>query len=141
MDIGASGSTYYGRALDEWERLVNTATRFLVERASLGKLTSYSELTDALERRTGLRRFDFDRDDERAALGYLLRQVVDRHRPSTGLLISSLVIYLNENDAGPGFYAMAQEFGRLPANASSSTKLEFWVEAVKQVHRYYGAVA
>jgi len=45
---------------------------FLIERARLGRLTSYTVLNATLERRTGLRRFDFGLQAERAAMGHLL---------------------------------------------------------------------
>jgi hypothetical protein len=60
----------YGRSNEEWTELAETATAFLIERAKLRKLTSYTELNATLIRRTGLRGFDFNRQDERAAMGY-----------------------------------------------------------------------
>ena len=67
-----------------------------------------------MRRRTGIRGFDFEQDSERAAIGHLLGLIVERNRPTTGLLISALVQYLNTNDAGPGFYALAADLGLLP---------------------------
>ena len=55
-----------------WDQLADAGLAFLVERARLGKLTSYTELNATLERRTGLSGFDFGRADERAAMGHLL---------------------------------------------------------------------
>ena len=100
-------------------------------------MTSYTELNATLVRRTGLPGFDFDRQDERAAMGHLLGLTVDRNRPSTGLMISALVTYLDANDAGPGFYALAQQLGELPRGASSGAKWEFWVWHVRSVHEHY----
>jgi hypothetical protein len=40
----------YGRADSEWEELVHAGRGFLVERAKLGKLTSYTELNATLAR-------------------------------------------------------------------------------------------
>jgi len=81
--------------------------------------------------------FDFERADERAAMGELLGLIVERNRPETGLMISALVHYLGENDAGPGFYVFAQDLGLLAKNASQDDKLTFWVEQVSALHRYY----
>lgn len=126
----------YGRGEESWERLADAGLAFLVERARLGKLTSYTELNSTLERRTGLPGFDFSRADERAAMGHLLYLIVERNRPTTNLMISSLVTYLDANDAGTGFYAFAQELGLLPRSASAQVKMEFWVRQVKALYQY-----
>lgn len=73
--------------------------RFLIERATQGRPTSYTELNEVLWNRTGLRRFDFSRADERAAMGYLRGSIVDDTSPRTKLMISAIVPYLNEIDA------------------------------------------
>lgn len=52
-------------------------------------------------------------------------------------MISALVTYLDANDAGPGFYALAQQLGELSRGASSGAKWEFWVSQVKAVHEHY----
>ena len=103
--------TGYGRGDDEWDRLAETGLAFLIERARLKKMTTYTELNATLCRRTGLRGFDFEQEKERAAMGHLLGLIVDRNHPTTTLMISALVQYLNANDAGPGFYALAVELG------------------------------
>ena len=59
----------YGRDDEEWNRLVDEALRFLVERARLRKITTYTEMNATLARRTGARPFDFGHDGERAAMG------------------------------------------------------------------------
>jgi hypothetical protein len=127
----------YGRSSDEWARLAESATAFLIERAKLRKVTSYTELNATLVRRTGLRGFDFDRQDERAAMGHLLGLVVQDDYPETRLMLSALVHYLDSNDAGPGFYALAQEYELLPRGASKATKETFWVGQVSAMHDFY----
>jgi hypothetical protein len=129
----------FGRDQADWDLLAEAGEVFLIERARLGRLTSYTELNAALERRAGLRRFDFALQAERTAMGHLLGLiVVERNRPVTGLVISALVIYLGGNDAGPGFYKLAQELGELPPGAlSARVKEEFWVGQVKALHVYY----
>lgn len=104
----------YGRDDISWDQLTAAGEAFLIERARLARVTSYTELNATLVRRTGLPGFDFDRQDERAAMGHLLGLIVARNRPATKLMISSLVTYLDANDAGPGFYALAQQRRRLP---------------------------
>jgi hypothetical protein len=127
----------YGRDDLVWDELARAGLEFLVERARLGKLTSYTELNATLVRRTGLPGFDFSRADERAAMGHLLYLIVELNRPATGLMISALVSYLDANDAGSGFYGYAQDLGMLPRNASAMQKLEFWAGQVKALHEHY----
>ena len=54
-----------------------------------------------------------------------------------GLLISVLVQYLNANDAGPGFYGLAQRKKLLRPRASQDEKLIFWVGHVRAVCAYH----
>ncbi|MER7987230.1 hypothetical protein ABTY53_16840 [Streptomyces noursei] len=133
----------YGRADSEWGELVAAGRAFLVERANLGKLTSYTELSVTLARRTGCRPFNFERADERAAMGRLLGLIVERDQevaPSDPpLMLSALVNYLGANDAGSGFYQLAKELQLLPMSASADEKFGFWVKQVKRLHERHGA--
>ena len=137
--VMGTGTMAFGRDQADWDLLAGAGEAFLIERARLGRLTSYTELNATLERRTGLRRFDFALQAERAAMGHLLGLiVVERNRPVTGLMISALVIYLDGNDAGSGFYKLAQDLGELPPGAlSSRVKEAFWVGQVKALQTYY----
>ena len=127
----------YGRDDLAWDELAQVGLEFLIERARLRKLTSYTELNATLVRRTRLPGFDFNRADERAAMGHLLYLIVELNRPATGLMISALVTYLDANDAGSGFYSYANDLAMLPGNASAMQKLEFWAGQVKELHEYY----
>src|SRR5690349_18377835 len=98
------GVAMYGRSDEAWEQLTDAGLKFLVERAQLHKVTTYTEMNSVLARRTGLPGFDFEQADERAAMGYLLGLIVERDYPKSGFMISALVHYLGANDAGPGFY-------------------------------------
>ncbi|WP_253905291.1 hypothetical protein [Arthrobacter sp. H14] len=125
----------YGRDDDEWDELVQAGHRFLIEVASLGKTTSYTEMNAVLQRRTGLVGFDFSQEKDRAAMGYLLGRVVDRDQADhPGLMISSLVVYLNANDAGTGFCNLARQKGLLHKGDS---KEEFWIRQVKASHELF----
>ncbi|MDW6061021.1 hypothetical protein SAZ11_27155 [Streptomyces sp. FXJ1.4098] len=123
--------------------LVAAGREFLVERAKLGKLTSYTELNVTLAGRTGCRAFNFARADERAAMGRLLGLIVERDQeiaPSDPpLMLSALVNYLSANDAGPGFYQLAKELQLLPMSASKDEKFAFWIKQVKRLYQRYGA--
>ncbi|GAA1002673.1 hypothetical protein STXM2123_1570 [Streptomyces sp. F-3] len=133
----------YGRANSEWDELAEAGRNFLIERARLGKLTSYTELNATLVRRTGCRPFDFQRADERAAMGHLLGLIVERDQeiaPSDPpVMLSALVVYLDSNDAGTGFYQLAKELGLLSMSASAREKFEFWIEQVKRIQARHGA--
>jgi hypothetical protein len=83
-----SRATAFGRDQADWDLLAEAGETFLIERARLGRLTSYTELNAVLERRTGLRRFDFGMQADRTAMGHLLGLiVVERNRPVTGLMV------------------------------------------------------
>jgi hypothetical protein len=123
-----------------WGQLADAGLAFLIERARLGRLTSYTEFNVALVQRTGLPGFDFSRADERLAMGHLLNLIVELNRPMTNLMISALVCYLDANHAGRGFYTLAQDLGLLSGNASAQQKLDFWVGQVKALREYYSQV-
>lgn len=133
----------YGRTESEWEELVDAGRGFLVERAKLGKLTSYTELNVTLARRTGCRAFDFERADERAAMGHLLGLIVERDQEIVSskprVMLSALVNYLGANNAGPGFYQLAKELQLLPMKASADEKLVFWAKQVERLYERHGA--
>jgi hypothetical protein len=140
---GGTQRLVFGRDQSDWDLLAEEGEAFLIERARLGRLTSYTELNAVLERRTGVRRFDFELQAERTAVGHLLGLiVVERNRPVTGLMISALVIYLDGNDAGSGFYKLAQDLGELPPGTlTPRVKEKFWVGQVKALHAYYRSSA
>jgi hypothetical protein len=48
-------------------------------------------------------------------------------------MLSALVIYLNGNDAGPGFYELASDMGLLTPKPSASQRDAFWTEQVKAI--------
>jgi hypothetical protein len=133
----------FGRDDLEWDQLVEAGTAFLIERAKLVRTTTYTEVDAALVRRTGLRGFDFSQAEERAAIGELLGRIVrtDIARtvyPEGHLMLSALVIYLNGNDAGTGFYALATDLGLLTSGASKEARERFWISQVRLLHDYYG---
>lgn len=53
------------------------------------------------------------------------------------LMLSALVHYLNENDAGQGFYALAQTMGLLRQRATADERLTFWIGQVNALYAYY----
>jgi hypothetical protein len=128
--------TRYGRTTAEWAALEAAGWEFLVSRAKLKRTTSYGEMSAALARRTRVREFNFDLDGERHAMGELLGQLSERSFSEASLLISVLVQYLNANDAGPGFYQLAQRKKLLRPHASAGERLAFWVSQLNAVYAH-----
>jgi hypothetical protein len=93
-------------------------------------------MNTVLARRTGVPEFDFDLDGERHAMGELLEQLSNHSFGQARLLISVLVQFLNENDAGRGFYDLAARKGLLPPNASKDQRLTFWIQHINAIHSY-----
>jgi hypothetical protein len=127
----------YGRSEEEWARLADVGKKFLIERATMQRTTSYTELNAALIHRTDTPGFNFDLDADRAAIGALLGQISeDTVGETRGLLISALVQYLDANDAGPGFYALAKSKG-LPVPTTTDDRQLFWAGHVGALHKHY----
>lgn len=126
-----------GRTDDEWDELVTQGRRFLVEQARLGRTTTYTELNAAIAQRSSTPSFDFSSAGERAATGQLLCAIVEQDRPTSGVLISAIVLYLNENDAGSGFYSLAESYDLLATNSPGSAKEAFWAAEVARVHEHF----
>ncbi|MEV0158366.1 hypothetical protein AB0H57_32455 [Micromonospora sp. NPDC050686] len=129
----------YGRHDAEWDVLVHAGKQFLRERALMERNTSYTEMSVTLARRTGYPVFDFSEQAERAAMGYLLGRIVQETYPVVGAMMSALVIYLDANDAGPGFYQLAQDMGLLHKGASKQAREAFWVQQVRGTFDHFRA--
>jgi hypothetical protein len=69
-------------------------------------------------------------------MGYLLGRIVQETYPTVGAMMSSLVIYLDANDAGTGFYQLAQEMNLLPRNAPKQAREEFWVQQTQKTFHH-----
>jgi hypothetical protein len=66
--------------------------------------------------------------------GRLLETIGERNRPETGVMITALVNYLDQNDAGPAY---AQRIGFLRKGATADGRLEFWASQIHAVHDHY----
>nr|WP_182633782.1 hypothetical protein [Dietzia sp. DQ11-71] len=120
----------YGISDDDWERQIEVAIRYLKRVAGLRRVTSYTELNREISEKTGLARFDFTHPEGRNAMSELLGEVVERTVDELGAMLSAVVLYIDENDAGPGFYSLAVDLGRLPADATSDQRIRQWSEEV-----------
>lgn len=132
-----SDGMIWGRDESEWNELVYVTTEFLAEQARLQRTTTYTELNSVLQRRTGAHPFDFSKDGDRAAMGALLGEVARAQLPTVGALISSIVLYLNENDAGGGFYRLATDLKLLPPQPTADQRLVFWSSQMATTYAHY----
>lgn len=70
-------------------------------------------------------------------MGHLLGRVTRRTIDNSRAMLSACTTS-GENDAGKGFYKLAQELGLLSPRASADERLAFWTDQVHQAHRVYG---
>lgn len=66
-------------------------------------------------------------------------ETVMAERPVSGHMLCAIVLYLNDNKAGPGFFKLATELGELAPGASADDEFAFWVGEVKTIHEHYRA--
>jgi hypothetical protein len=141
MSSNHNNDHQFGRPHSEWDALLPQGHRFLVERARLSRHTSYTEMNDVVTSRAHVRRFDFSHEIDRAGMGYLLGLIVAKTFPELEFMLSALVIYLNDNDAGDGFYKLASEMGLLRATASKAQREAFWVAQLNAAYSHFGRQA
>lgn len=130
----AAPQNLFGRTPEDWRELQQLVWEFVTEQARLGRTTAYSEVNNTIERRSRLRRFDFDHISERRAMGSLLGEISRHSAAEYGVMLSAIVIYLDRNDAGPSFYDLAVDLGLL---GPDDDRLAFWTRQVDAVHGIY----
>ncbi|MGC2865690.1 hypothetical protein ACMG4H_12650 [Corynebacterium glutamicum] len=116
----------HGRDLGTWQDLVSAAVESLQETARIGGKTTYTDLNREISEKTGQPGFDFSSPEGRNAMSDLLGHVVEQTYPEHQAMLSALVMYLNENKPGPGFYHLATTMGILSREASPEEKEAFW---------------
>jgi hypothetical protein len=70
-------------------------------------------------------------------MGNILGGISRENLSECGAMLSAIVVYIDRNDAGAGFYKLAQAVGLLPADATADQKLAYWADQVKQVHAHH----
>jgi hypothetical protein len=134
----------YGRIEGEWQELEQAGWDFLKARAAErpgdaahDPTVSYTVANEELAARTDQPAFNFGQQADRAAMGYLLGRIsLNRSFPVSRLLISALLRYHGEADAGPGFFNLAREVGLIHGSMSELERLEFWIRHVRLVQAY-----
>lgn len=128
----------YGRTIEQWQELVDAASESLKRTAKLRRDTNYTALNHEICRATGQSAFDFTNAADRAAMGDLLGDVVDATYDEHQVMLSALVMYIDENRPGPGFYNLAVLRGILDADATPTQKEEVWIEQFNRALEFYG---
>src|SRR5579875_88659 len=132
----------HGRTELEWEALEAAGWEFLINRAKRAgdPRTNYTEVNEILAEQTGQPTWNFNSEYDRAAMGGLLGRLVDRSytetkdQPGGGLMISAIVMFLNENGVGGGFYRKAASLGLIASERmSADAKFDFWVRQMTAV--------
>lgn len=107
-------------------------------------MLTYSRLVDGVTFRLpnvgGGEPFEFNEwsNLERAIIGDFLGKVAADSYQQGRFLASALVIGVNSNGPGEGFYALAKEAGLL-RSSSETARLQFWLEHVKLAREWYGS--
>lgn len=127
----------WGREESEWNELVDATTEFLAEQAHLPRTTTYTELTSVLQRRTGAPRVRLRQGRRPGRHGAPLGEVARAQLPTVGALVSSIVLYLNANDAGGGFYRLAVDLKLLAPKPTADQRLAFWSSQLNATYAHY----
>lgn len=128
----------YGRTNEQWQELINAASESLKRTAKLRRDTNYTALNHEICRATGQSAFDFANAADRAAMGELLGDVVDATFDEHEVMLSALVMYIDQNRPGPGFYHLAASRGLLDADATPTQKEKVWIEQFNRAIDAYG---
>lgn len=127
----------HGRSWEEWQALVDAAFDHLKRKARLKRTSNYTDVNRAISESTGQSEFDFTNPEGRNAMGDLLGEVVERSLEDSGVMLSALVMYLNENRPGAGFYNLAQSKGLLDKEATPDEKEAFWIDQCNKAYEAY----
>ena len=128
----------HGRDPQVWRDFIDAATNSLKRTAKLHRDTNYTDLNREIVAATGHPGFDFASADERSAMGDLLGDIVEETFDEHGVMLSSLVMYVNENRPGGGFYTLATHMGLLPKDATKDEREAFWIRQMNAAHETYG---
>ena len=128
----------HGRDPQVWRDFIDAATKSLKRTARLHRDTNYTDLNREIVAATGHPGFDFASADERSAMGDLLGDIVEETFDEHEVMLSSLVMYVNENKPGRGFFTLATQMGLLPKDSTAEERDEFWWDQVRSAQNAYG---
>jgi hypothetical protein len=98
----------------------------LLEIARAGEVTRYSDVAPLV----GL---DMSRDNDRARMGELLDEISSFEFGGGRPLLSAVVIRIDTNIPGPGFFVLATQTGLF----QGGDRTVFWVRELTRVHEYW----
>ena len=130
---------FFGRTELEWEELEAAGWKLLLDRAVT--LTTYSDLNKDLAQSTGHPPWNFSNPAHRDAMAHLLGRLADRSYGECvaagrePVMISALCKFLNQNDAGDGFYGKARDLGLITdaMYKDRSNRIYWWAAYVRAV--------
>lgn len=123
----------FGYSTEAWERTVDAGLEFLKSEVRLGRTTTYTEFCAVVTRRSGstLQPNDF-------ALPHVLGDISRRTHDTNDALITSIVLYIDDNRPGDGFFRLAQELHLLPKGSLSPRQKDaFWIEQFNKTKRAF----
>ncbi|HEY6428626.1 MAG TPA: hypothetical protein VIX84_15495 [Acidimicrobiales bacterium] len=113
----------FGYGAEAWDRMVEVGLDFLKEKARLGT-TTYTEFCTVVSRRSA---YTIEPGDY--AVRYLLGDISRQTFKSHQCPITSIVVYLDDNRPGDGFFRLGQELRVLPRGPLSQRRKEqFWLD-------------
>ncbi|MCL5111112.1 MAG: hypothetical protein M1401_20030 [Chloroflexi bacterium] len=98
----------------------------MVETARNQSLVNYGEIAP-------LAGLDLDSQEDRNTLGRLLGEISTFEHSQRRPMLSAVVVYLDANAPGPGFYKLARELGLL-AGHDPVSELEFYIRELRSVY-------
>lgn len=76
---------------------------------------------------------DMSEADDRDEIGRLLDEISEHEHQQGAPLLSAIVIHVDDNIPGNGFFSLAQRLGRFTGN----DRLRFWLEELRAVHDHW----
>lgn len=127
---------HYGRTEELWEDLIGSGHEILIDVCRREDMTTYTDLNRELSHKVdGFSGFDFNQQSERAAMGYLLGQIVERDQVThPELVLSAVVHYIDMNSPGPGFFDIAVKNGNMKVGEDKDS---FWSKQVALAQKTY----
>ena len=112
-----------------WDGMKDEARKVLIKKAKARALITYGDLAAGI---TGAS-FDFEDPSHRDLIGELLGEIGSEEADNGRGLLSALVVHKEgDMEPGRGFIGLAGSYGY-----NTTDKTACWVQAVKDVHKYW----
>jgi len=107
-----------------YEELVRVARDRRVETTTYGQLAPLAQL-------------HLDNPADRRRLSEILGQISSYEHSQGHPMLSAVVIYVDKNRPGDGFFTLAQELGLYGGSNHEESKIDFWIAELKRVHDFW----